>query len=367
MEIKFLDLRAINAQYAEELKNAAHRVIDSGWYILGQELQAFENEFAGYCGTKFSIGVGNGFDALSLTLRCWKNMGKLSDGDEVIVPANTYIATILAVTENSLKPVLVEPDVNTYNISVDAVRKVVTKRTKAVMPVHLYGRIAEMDTIMGYADDKKLLVLEDCAQAHGATLSERMAGAWGHAGAFSFYPGKNLGALGDGGAVTTNDEELAGLLRILRNYGSEKKYQNCIKGVNSRLDELQAAFLRVKLKYLDNENHRRREIASQYERGIVCKDITLPNEGADRNVVWHIYPVRTKRREELKAYLAGNGVDTMVHYPIPPHKQLAYLEWTSKQLPVTEAIHHEILSLPISPVMSNDEVDKIISLLNDFK
>jgi dTDP-4-amino-4,6-dideoxygalactose transaminase len=367
MEIKFLDLKAINAQYAEELKGAAHRVIDSGWYILGQELQSFEREFADYCGTKFSVGVGNGFDALSLTLRSWKNMGKIAEGDEIIVPANTYIATILAVTENALNPVLVEPDINTYNISVDAIREKVTKRTRAVMPVHLYGRIAEMDSIMDYAEAQKLLVLEDCAQAHGAILNGKVAGAWGHAGAFSFYPGKNLGALGDGGAVTTSDEELAESLKILRNYGSEKKYQNCIKGVNSRLDELQAAFLRVRLKYLDKENHRRREIASQYERRIVCKEIVLPKGDSGGNVVWHIYPIRTKRRDELKAYLADSGVDTMVHYPIPPHKQLAYLEWNSKQLPVTEAIHHEILSLPISPVMNNDEVDKIISLLNGFK
>jgi dTDP-4-amino-4,6-dideoxygalactose transaminase len=367
--IPFLDLKSINTQYREELISAASRVIDSGWYIQGQELKGFEQEFANYCGTKHCTGVANGLDALTLTLRAWKELGKLQDGDEVIVPANTYIASILAITENRLKPVLVEPDVVTYNLCPVKAAAAITPKTKAIVAVHLYGQLAPMPEIMALADQHQLLVLEDSAQAHGAEIHGKKAGNWGHASGFSFYPGKNLGALGDAGAVTTNDDELAQTIRALGNYGSHKKYENMYQGVNSRLDEMQAALLRVKLKCLDAETLRRREIAVTYARGINNPEIQLPissqaEVGELRNHAFHLFVVRTKNRNALQQQLLDAGIQTMIHYPIPPHQQKAYKNWDRRTLPITEAIHNELLSLPISPVLSCEEERYIIQNIN---
>ncbi len=365
--IPFLDLKEINAQYQEELKNACARVIDSGWYVMGKELEAFEAEFSDYCGTKYAIGVANGLDALTLTLRAWKEQGKLKSGDEVIVPANTYIASILAITENDLVPVFVEPDPCTYNLCPNAVRAAITSKTKAILAVHLYGLIAPMPEIMAIASDFDLLVLEDCAQSHGAEIEGRKCGSWGQAAGFSFYPGKNLGALGDAGAITTDDDELAHTIRALRNYGSHKKYENVYKGVNSRLDEIQAAMLRVKLMHLDNEIAKRRAIANHYLKFIKNEKILLPTIFPDDNHVWHLFVIRTKNRLELQNYLRESDIQSLIHYPVPPHKQKAYSEMGGLNLSVTEVIHEEVLSLPISPIMSLDEVNTVINVINSFK
>ncbi|MBC3303291.1 DegT/DnrJ/EryC1/StrS family aminotransferase [Pseudomonas sp. SWRI18] len=369
--IKFLDLKAINYDVRDELLEACARVIDSGWYIAGSELISFEKAFAEYCGTKYCIGVANGLDALSLTLRAWKEMGRLKSGDEVIVPANTYIASILAITENDLVPVLVEPDAITYNINIDNIEQAITPRTKVILPVHLYGLLADMPAVISVAKRYKLLVLEDSAQAHGASHNGKKAGAWGDASGFSFYPGKNLGALGDGGAITTNDDELAEVLRALRNYGSHEKYQNLYRGVNSRLDELQAAILLVKLKYLEKQVCLRREVAQIYIQGIKNAEITLPLD-RDANVealeghVWHLFVIRTRHREALQKHLEKHGIQTLIHYPIPVHKQKAYSAWSGMALPVTEAIHNEVLSLPLGPTMTREEALKVVSACNNF-
>lgn len=372
MTIPFLDLKAINGQYSEELKEAASRVIDSGWYIHGEEVQKFEQEFAAYCGTKHCIGVANGLDALVLVFRAWKELGKLKDGDEVIVPANTYIASILAITENRLKPVLVEPDPETFNICPDNIRSAITNKTKAILPVHLYGQLASMPEIMTIASEYNFLVLEDSAQAHGADVNGKKAGNWGNASGFSFYPGKNLGALGDAGAVTTNDDEFAKTIRALGNYGSHKKYENLYQGTNSRLDELQAALLRIKLKYLDNEIQRRREIAIAYSKGIKNPLVNLPisNKSSFENLnnhVFHLFVVRTKKRAALQQFLLEAGVQTVIHYPIPPHHQQAYKKWNTLSLPLTEGIHSEVMSLPVSPVMTDEQVKIVINACNAFK
>lgn len=365
-KINFLDLKAINAQYKNELLEACSRVIDSGWYIMGEELINFERDFAEYCGTKYCIGVANGLDALILVLRAWKKIGLLNDGDEIIVPANTYIASILAISENNLKPILVEPDINTFNLDPQKVKDSITARTKAILPVHLYGQISQMHEIMDIAKAHNLLVLEDCAQAHGAELDGIKSGAWGDAAGFSFYPGKNLGALGDAGAITTNNTQLAETLRALRNYGSHKKYENIYKGVNSRLDEMQAAMLRVKLKYLDLETRRRQEIANKLNFGIKNKKITLPYVQNFEGHVWHLFVIRCEEREMLQQYLMDKGIQTLIHYPIPPHKQKAYEELASLDLPISEKIHKEVLSLPMSPIISESQVKYIIDVLNDF-
>lgn len=370
--IPFLDLKSINAQYRSELIESTTRVIDSGWYIQGNELRAFEQEFAEYCGTKNCIGVANGLDALTLVFRAWKEMGKLEDGDEVIVPANTYIASILAITENDLIPVLVEPDPQTFNISPANIRLALTEKTKAILVVHLYGQLASMNEIMTIATDSNLLVLEDSAQAHGAEVDGKKAGSWGHASGFSFYPGKNLGALGDAGAVTTNNDELAKIIRALGNYGSHKKYENLYQGVNSRLDELQAAILRVKLKYLGKETLRRREIAIDYAIGINNSLINLPiTKDSDldnlHNHVFHLFVVRTRNREALQQHLAYSDIQTVIHYPIPPHQQQAYKQFNTLSLPLTENIHNEVISLPISPVMTEQQVELVINACNSFK
>ncbi|RKG36794.1 DegT/DnrJ/EryC1/StrS family aminotransferase [Acinetobacter rongchengensis] len=369
--IPFLDLKNINAQYRAELIEACTRVIDSGWYIGGNELEKFEQNFAEYCGVKFAIGVANGLDALILTLRAWKELGKLKDGDEVIVPSNTYIASILAITANDLVPILVEPDINTYNIDPNNIEAAITTKTKVILPVHLYGQLADMPTIMQIANKYNLLVLEDSAQSHGATINGRKAGNWGDASGFSFYPGKNLGALGDAGAVTTNDQELAQMLRALRNYGSHEKYKNLVPGVNSRLDEIQAAMLDVKLKFLDIETQHRRKIANLYLTEIKNPLIKLPLENINaeeyQQHVWHLFVIRIEYRKTLQQYLAENGVQTLIHYPIPPHKQQAYKEWNDLNYPISETIHAEIMSLPIGPTLSLNEAHTIVKLCNSFK
>ena len=365
--IPFLDLKAINAQYRDELVDACTRVIDSGWYIGGSELEQFEQQFANYCGTKYAIGVANGLDALILTLRAWKELGKLKDGDEVIVPSNTYIASILAISANNLTPILVEPCENSFNIDPKEIEKAITSKTKAILPVHLYGQLADMPAIMDIAKRHELLVLEDSAQAHGASLDGKRAGSWGNASGFSFYPGKNLGALGDAGVITTSDEELAHTLRALRNYGSHEKYKNLFQGVNSRLDEIQAAMLNVKLNHLDTEIAHRRKVASAYLEGINNKAIILPTRKNDRAHVWHVFVVRCERRDELQKYLADNGVQTLIHYPVPPHQQPAYKEWNELSYRITEEIHAEVLSLPIGPTMTMEDVNIVIQVCNEFQ
>ena len=362
--IPFLDLLGINARDRDALIAAFTRVLDSGWYVMGKELDAFEREYAAYCGTRHCVGVGNGLDALTLSLRAWRELGVLATGDEVIVPANTYIATILAITENGLTPVLVEPDAATCNLDASRIEAQLSTRTRAILPVHLYGQTADMSAINALARRHGLKVLEDCAQAHGARHAGVRAGALGDAAGHSFFPSKNLGALGDGGAVTTNDDALADTLRALRNYGSQRKYENLHKGVNSRLDELQAALLRVKLSHVDADNQRRREIANHYLGEIRQPQITLPVVGANNEPVWHVFVVRSPAREALQKHLQDCAVDTLIHYPLPPHQQQAYREWNSRVYPVTEAIHREVLSLPISPVMSETQVQAVIAACN---
>lgn len=369
--VSFLDLKKINQHYREELIEAATRVIDSGWYIQGAEVKAFEEEFARHCGSEYCIGVANGLDALTLTLRAWKELGKLKEGDEVIVPANTYIASILAITENRLKPILVEPDPATYNLCPEKVAVAITPNTKAIVAVHLYGQLALMPELMKLAEEHNLLVLEDSAQAHGASIEGRKAGNWGHASGFSFYPGKNLGALGDAGAVTTSDTELAQTIRALGNYGSHKKYENLYQGVNSRLDEIQAAMLRVKLKHLDAETERRKSIALAYAQGIQNPVIRQPIPASSslaslESHVFHLYVVRTEKRQALQEHLSAAGIQTLIHYPIPPHQQQAYKAWNERSLPISEIIHREVLSLPISPVMTDEEVAVVIQACNSF-
>lgn len=370
--IPFLDLKTINVQYRAELLDAASEVIDSGWYVRGGQVEAFEHEFANYCGTKHCIGVANGLDALILTLRAWKELGRLEEGDEVIVPANTYIASILAITENGLVPVLVEPNATSYNICADNIEAAISYKTKAILPVHLYGQLADMPNIMDIAARSNLLVLEDSAQAHGASRNGKKAGSWGHASGFSFYPGKNLGALGDAGAVTTDDDKLAQTIRALGNYGSHRRYENLYQGANSRLDEIQAAFLRVKLKYLDVDTQRRRLIAAAYINGIRSIHVETPvqnktlNDVDDIKHVWHLFVIRTQHRELLKQHLFEQGIETLVHYPIAPHQQESYKDWSSQSYPVTESIHREVLSLPVSPIMTEEEVQAVIDSVNSF-
>jgi len=363
--IPFLDLKRINERHKDEIINACKNIIDSGWYIQGESLKFFENEFSQFCDTKYCIGVANGLDALTLTLRAWIELGKIDYGDEVIVPANTYIASVLAITENRLTPIFVEPDPLTFNIDPTKIKQAISPRTKAILPVHLYGRIAQMDEIIAIANEYKLLVLEDAAQAHGAMLNNKRAGSWGDAAGFSFYPGKNLGALGDGGAVVTSDPILADTIRMIGNYGSKKKYFNEIKGVNSRLDELQAAILSLKLKYIDDDNAHRRSIAKHYIKKISNPNIKiLPL--ANLNHVYHLFVIRTLYRDALLDHLNTKDIGTSIHYPIAPHKQNAYSEFKNMKLPITESIHSEILSLPISPIMSISDAELVSDACNSF-
>jgi dTDP-4-amino-4,6-dideoxygalactose transaminase len=366
MDVPFLSLHDVNARLADELKAAAARVIDSGWYILGEELAAFEREFAAWCGTQYAVGTGNGLDALSLVLRAWREMGALAEGDEVIVPANTFIASFLAITENGLRPVPVEPDPLTFNIDPALVEAAIGPRTRVIMPVHLYGQLADMDALAEIAGRRGLLLLEDAAQAHGAVRHGKRAGSFGHAAAFSFFPTKNLGALGDGGAVVTDDERLAACVSALRNYGSEVKYHHPMRGINSRLDEIQAAMLRVKLRYLDADTARRRAIAAQYRDGIAHPGILLPVVRSEEAHVWHLFVIRSPWRDALQRYLRTLGVQTQVHYPVPPHQQAAYPELADRALPITELLHAEVLSLPMSPTLTDAQVQRVIAACRSF-
>lgn len=366
MDVPFLSLRDVNARYGDELKAAASRVIDSGWYVMGEELAAFEREFAAYCGVAHAIGVGNGLDALTLVLRAYKDLGVLRDGDEVIVPANTFIASFLAITANQLVPVPVEPDAASFNLDPQRVASAVGPRTRAIMPVHLYGQLADMASLSALALSHGLLVIEDAAQAHGASANGQRAGAFGDAAGFSFFPAKNLGALGDGGAIVTSDDALAARVKALRNYGSETKYQHLYQGFNSRLDEMQAAMLRVKLAHLDGDVALRRQVARRYGEGIRHPHIVLPTVVSDEQHAWHLYVVRSHRREALQQHLREQGVQSQVHYPVPPHRQPAYPSLAAMHLPVTEQLHEEVLSLPIGPAMDDDAVERVIGACNAF-
>ena len=360
--IKFLDLYKINERFRVEFDQRVKDVLDSGWYIHGKQDELFEKHFAEFCGVKHCIGCANGLDALNLII---KGFG-FKEGDEIIVPANTYIASILAISENGCTPILVEPDINTYNINPDLIEEKITKNTKAIMVVHLYGQAVRMDKIWQVAKKHGLKIIEDSAQAHGAVYNGKKTGSLGDASGFSFYPGKNLGCLGDGGCVTTNDDELAARIRAIANYGSDRKYHHIYKGINSRLDEFQAAFLDVKLSCLNEDNSRRREISKFYRENIKNPKIILPKVYDENAHVWHIFAVRTPKRDEFQKYLADNGIQTIIHYPTPPHKQDAYKEWNALSYPITEEIHNTVLSLPISPVMTNEEAQKVVEVINEY-
>lgn len=364
--IDFLNLKNINLQYNEELKEAANRVINSGWYLLGNELKTFEESYASFCNTKHAIGVANGLDALRLIFRAYIEMGIMSIGDEVLVPANTYVASVLAISDNGLVPVFVEPNLDTYNLDSSKLKSALSSKTKAVLTVHLYGQISVDTTMIDFCKENDLKLVEDAAQSHGALWNDRVSGGIGDVAAHSFYPGKNLGALGDAGAVTTNDTALNNIICALRNYGSKIKYENIYKGFNSRLDEIQAAFLAVKLKYIDKDIENRRKVAKYYLDTIKNRNITLPVVNNWESHVWHLFVIRTKNRDELQSFLLEKGIQTLIHYPIPPHKQKAYKEFNHLSYPITEAIHEEVLSLPISPVLSVDELKVIVEALNAF-
>lgn len=365
--IKFLDLEKVTASHGKEINEAVTRVTNSGWYLQGKENEKFEKDFADYIGTKHTVGCANGLDALIWIFRAYVEMGVMKPGDEVIVPANTYIASILAISENGLVPVLVEPDINTYQIDAEKIEAAITPKTKAILIVHLYGQCAYTDKIGQLCKKYNLKLVEDNAQAHGCKYQGRHTGSLGDAAGHSFYPGKNLGALGDAGAVTTDDEELAKTVRAVANYGSTKKYVFKYIGRNSRLDEIQAAVLDVKLKHLDADNDRRKAVAQMYIKEITNPEIIVPKVADPDAHVFHIFPIRTKKRDELQKYLADNGVQTIIHYPIPPHKQECYSEWNSLSFPITEQIHAEELSLPISPIITDEEVAEVIRLINEWQ
>lgn len=360
--IKFLDLHNINERYRDEINIRIREVLDSGWYILGEQVKRFEENFAKFCSVKHCIGCANGLDALNLIIRGYG----FSSGDEIMVPANTYIASILAISENGCIPILVEPDINNYNINPDLIEEKITSRTKAIMVVHLYGQVVQMDKVWKIAEKYKLKVIEDAAQAHGAIYQNKRVGNLGDASGFSFYPGKNLGCMGDGGCVTTNDDTLAEKIRAIANYGSDYKYHHIYKGINSRLDEIQAAILDVKLKYLDSDNQVRRRIAEYYIENIRNPNITLPKVYDEKAHVWHIFAIRTNNRDKLRSYLEENDIQTNIHYPIPPHKQDCYKEWNNLSYPISEKIHTEILSLPISPVLEMEDVSNIVKVVNEY-
>ncbi len=361
--IKFLDLEKINNRFRRQIDKKINTILDKGWYLLGEENESFTENFAEFCGTKYCVGVANGLDALNLIIKAYG----FGSGDEIIVPANTYIASILAVSQNGCTPVLVEPDIKTYNINPDLIEEKITEKTKAIMVVHLYGQAVQMEKIWRLAEKYNLKIIEDSAQAHGAMYKGRRCGNLGDASGFSFYPGKNLGCLGDGGAVTTNDEVLANKIKALRNYGSNIKYHNIYKGVNSRLDEIQAAVLDIKLKELDKDNEKRREISKYYRENIKNPAIILPEIYDEKAHVWHIFAIRTKERDRLQKYLKDNGIETLIHYPIPPHKQVCYKELNNLSLPITEEIHQTILSLPISPVLEYEEVERVVEVINRYE
>ena len=360
--INFLDLKKINNRFLDEINSRIEKILDKGWYLQGEENEMFSKNFAEFCGTKYALGVANGLDALNLIIKA----SGFGVGDEIIVPANTYIATILAISQNGCTPVLVEPDINTYNINPDLIEEKITPKTKAIMVVHLYGQAVQMQKIWDLAKKYNLKVFEDSAQAHGAIYNNKRTGNLSDASAFSFYPGKNLGCMGDGGAITTNDEELFKKIKAIANYGSDRKYHHIYKGVNSRLDEIQAAILDIKLKYLDSDNQKRREISKFYRENIKNNKIILPKTYDEKAHVWHVFTVRTKYRDAFQEYLKNNDIQTIIHYPTPPHKQGAYKEWNNLSYPITEEIHNTIISLPISPVMTMDEISKVVEVVNGY-
>ena len=364
--IKFLDLQKINTQYEKELKEAASRVIDSGWYLMGKELEIFETNYASFCGVEFCLGVANGLDALRLIFKAYIEMGLMEKGDEVIVPANTYIASVLAISDNDLVPVFVEPNKETFNLDSSLLNQALTKKTKAVLTVHLYGQISVDEQMLNFCSKNNLKLIEDAAQSHGAMWNDKISGSIGDAAGHSFYPGKNLGALGDAGAVTTNDQLLAKTIAALRNYGSQEKYVNIYQGLNSRLDEIQAAFLNVKLKYIHDDIDNRRKAADYYVNNIKNKDIILPTVIEQKGHVWHLFVLRSNKRVKLQNYLNRNNIQTIIHYPIPPHKQLAYSEFKNLSFPITEKLSNEVLSLPMDPTITIRDLDKIIDVLNNF-
>ena len=361
--IKFLDLEKINNRFREEIDSELKEILDSGWYLQGKKNQKFAENFAEFCGVKHCLGVANGLDALNLIIKAYG----FSNGDEIIVPANTYIASILAISQNGCTPILVEPDIKTYNINPDLIEEKITERTKAIMVVHLYGQAVQMKKIWELAKKYNLKIIEDSAQAHGSVYDGIKTGALGDASGFSFYPGKNLGCMGDGGCVTTNDDELFEKIKAIANYGSDRKYHHIYKGVNSRLDEIQAAVLNVKLKYLDKDNARRREISKYYRENIKNRIIILPETYDESAHVWHVFAVRTPERDRFQKYLEENNIQTIIHYPTPPHKQGAYQEWNNLSYPISEEIHRTIISLPISPVMTDDEVQRVTEVVNEYR
>ena len=364
--IKFLDLEKVNNRFRDEIDSEIKEILDSGWYLQGKKNEEFTTNFAKFCGAKHCLGVANGLDALNLIIRAYG----FGVGDEIIVPANTYIASILAISQNGCTPVLVEPSIDTYNIDPELIEEKITEKTKAILIVHLYGQAVQMDRIWELAKKYNLKIIEDSAQAHGAGVNINgkfiKTGALGDASGFSFYPGKNLGCMGDGGAITTNDDELFEKIKAIANYGSDRKYHHIYKGVNSRLDEIQAAVLNVKLKYLEQDNQRRREISKYYRENIKNEKIILPKTYDENAHVWHVFVVRTKERDKFQKYLLENGIQTIIHYPTPPHKQGAYKEWNNLSFPITEEIHNTIISLPISPVMIDEEVKKVVEVVNEW-
>lgn len=360
--IKFLDLHKINERFRKEIDERLKNILDCGWYLQGKENDTFSENFAEYCGTKYALGVANGLDAINLIIKAYG----FAEGDEIIVPANTFIATILAVSQNNCTPVFVEPDINTYCIDPDLIEEKITEKTKAIIVVHLYGQAVQMEKIWALAKKYNLKIIEDSAQAHGAFYQGKRVGNLGDASAFSFYPGKNLGAMGDAGGITTNDPQIYEKVKAIANYGSDYKYHHIYKGVNSRLDEMQAAVLDVKLKYLDADNSRRREIAKYYRENITNPKIILPQIYDENAHVWHVFVVRTADRDALQKHLESNGIQTNIHYPTAPHHQGAYEEYKHLSLPITEKIHREVMSLPISPVMTDDEVRKVVETVNLF-
>lgn len=364
--IKFLNLEKVNNRFRDDIDSEIKEILDSGWYLQGKKNEEFTTNFAKFCGAKHCLGVANGLDALNLIIRAYG----FGVGDEIIVPANTYIASILAISQNGCTPVLVEPSIDTYNIDPELIEEKITEKTKAILIVHLYGQAVQMDKIWELAKKYNLKIIEDSAQAHGAGVNINgkfiKTGALGDASGFSFYPGKNLGCMGDGGAITTNDDELFEKVKAIANYGSDRKYHHIYKGVNSRLDEIQAAVLNVKLKYLEQDNQRRREISKYYRENIKNEKIILPKTYDENAHVWHVFVVRTKERDKFQKYLLENGIQTIIHYPTPPHKQGAYKEWSNLSFPITEEIHNTIISLPISPVMIDEEVKKVVEVVNEW-
>ena len=367
MNIPYLNLKDIIQRNRDELYKALTETFDSGWYLQGEKNKLFENNYSAYIGTKYCIGVANGLDALSLIIRAYREMGLFREKDEIIVPANTYIASILAITENNLTPLLVEPDINTYQIDDQLIEKAITERTKAIMIVHLYGQCAYTEKIDQLCKKYNLKLIEDNAQAHGCLYNGKKTGSLGDAAGHSFYPGKNLGAFGDAGAVTTNDEELAVIVRMIGNYGSTKKYICDYRGKNSRMDELQASILDVKLHYLDQDNVKRKQVAKMYVNGITNPGIILPQITDWNSHVFHIFPIRTKYRNEFQNHLFKNGIQTLIHYPIPPHKQKCFKEWNILSFPITEKIHDEELSIPLNPVLSDECINYIIAAINQYE